>query len=56
MVKKYDGQRGGYDYRTSNTAGTYNLYKQNKFVKQVDVETFINLKKDDWFWQWHKFF
>ena len=29
----YDGKRGGYDYRAGSIAGTYSLYKNNKFIK-----------------------
>ena len=34
----YDGHRLGFDYRKANIAGTYNLYRNNKFVKQVGLE------------------
>jgi len=49
MLKKYDGQRGGYDFRHAKCVGCYNLYKNGKFIKQVDVEKFVNLKKDSWY-------
>ena len=49
MKKEFDGKRGGYDYRCGRVAGCYNLWKNGKYVKSVDVETFVNLKKDNWY-------
>lgn len=41
----YDGKQGGYDYRAGRVAGTYNLYKNNKYVKTVGIDAFRKLKK-----------
>lgn len=41
----YDGKAGGYDYRGANVAGVYNLYKNNKFVKTVSIDTLRKLDK-----------
>jgi len=41
----YDGKKGGYDYRAGGSAGTYNLYKNNKYVKTVGIDGFKKLGK-----------
>lgn len=33
----YDGRKDGYDYRASGCCGTWNLYRNNKFVKHVGL-------------------
>jgi len=41
----YDGKVGIYDYRPGKIAGTYNIYKNNKFVKNVGIDGFKKLQK-----------
>lgn len=40
------GRYKGLDYRDSRVAGTWNLYKNNKFVKHVGLELWDGIRKE----------